>query len=133
MITIDLEHEQWYQSMIEECKAALTEGMFGARWIIIETYHNIGKRILEEEQNFTKAGYLKMSQRVSDSLGKSQRTIEQAIQFARKFPDLEALPAGKNVSWHKICTELLPEPKEKETTEECKHLFICQKCGKKYE
>jgi len=28
-----------------------------------------------------------------------------------KFPDLSQLPEGKNISWHKICNNLLPEPK----------------------
>jgi hypothetical protein len=52
---------------------------------------------------------MKMSLHVATSLGISQRQIEQCIQFARKYPDLSLMNTGKNISWHKITQELLPE------------------------
>lgn len=112
-VKTEIVRQGWYEQLIEDCKDIIVEGVFASRWALIETYHNLGKRILGDETKFTQAGYLKMSQRVATSLGKSQRTIEQSIQFVRKFPDLSLLPDGKNISWHKICNNLLPAPKEK--------------------
>jgi len=114
-ITKPIEQEEWYRTLIEDCQAILTEGIWNYRLTLIKTYHLLGRRILEDKDNFTKGGYTidGMSQHVAISLGKSQRTIEQAIQFVRKYPDLDSLPGGKNISWHKICINLLPEQKEK--------------------
>jgi len=100
----------WYNNLVDDCKAIITEGVFTSRWALIETYHKLGQRILEDKDNFTKSGYTVdgMSQRIASSLGKSQRTVQQAIQFVRKFPDMGALPKGKNISWNKVCNELLP-------------------------
>lgn len=113
-ITKSIEQEEWYQSLIEDCQAILTEGIWNYRLTLIKTYHLLGDRILEDKDNFTKGGYTidGMSSHVATSLGKSQRTIERAIQFRQKFPELDMLPEGKNISWHKICNTLLPEPKE---------------------
>lgn len=104
----------WYQHLIEDCRAILVETAFTARWAIIEGYHSLGKRILED---YDKVKRLRMPdsslvQRVGLSLGKKRTTIYLAIQFARKFPDLNMLPEGKNVSWRVICQKYLPEPKE---------------------
>lgn len=129
-----LEDEEWYQALVEDCRAILTEGIFNYRWTLIKTYHLLGQRILEDESKFTKAGYLTdvMSSHVTTSLGTSQRTIERAIQFVRTYSDLDKLPEGKNISWHKICNDLLPEPKG-----ECQHkwekvdCWQCEKCSKK--
>lgn len=117
-----IENQDWYKALIEECRAIMVEGVFRSRMELIETYHILGDRILEDEKNFTKGGYTVdgMSKRVATSLGKSQRTIELAIQFAIKFPDLEEwiekTSEGKNISWHKIVKNYLPEPKENKIT-----------------
>ncbi len=108
----------WYQALVEDCEAIITEGVFTSRWSLIQTYHNLGKRILEENDNFDREKIYgkEIVQRVSASLQKSERTVLKAIQFARIFPDLDALPEGKNISWHKICNNLLPKPKEQQET-----------------
>lgn len=46
---------------------------------------------------------------MSQSLGKSKRTIERAIQFAKQYPDLNELPEGKNTSWYQICSKYLSD------------------------
>ncbi len=113
-VEIKLESQGWYQQLIEECKDIVVEGVFASRWALIETYHNLGKRILAENDNFERSKIYgeKICSRVSISLGKSRQTIQRTIQFARNFPDLSQLPEGKNISWHKICNNLLPAPKE---------------------
>ena len=115
---IILETENWFKALIEDLRAILTEGIFNYRWTLIKTYHLFGRRILEDKDNFTKGGYTidGMSQHVATSLEKSQRTVEYALQFVRKYPDLDKLPEGKNLSWHKIVKNYLPELKENKIT-----------------
>lgn len=112
-IVKNLENEGWYYSLIDDCQSILTEGIWNYRLTLIKTYHLLGQRILEENNNFERAKIYgeKIVQHVAQSLGKSTRTIFQAIQFAKKYPNLDLLPGGKNISWHKICIELLPQPK----------------------
>ena len=107
----------WYDALVGDCKDIIVEGIFASRWALIKTYHNLGTRILAENDNFERSKiYGKaIASRVSRSLGKSTRTIERSMQFARKFPDLNLLPEGKNISWHKLCNNLLPEPKKPQT------------------
>ena len=113
-ITKSIEQEEWYKSLIEDCQSLLTEGIWNYRLTLIKTYHLLGKRILEENDNFKREKIYgeKIVSHVSQSLGQSPRTIWRAIQFVQKFPDLDMLPGGKNISWNKICNELLPEPKK---------------------
>ncbi|KKQ68589.1 MAG: hypothetical protein A2626_02820 [Candidatus Nealsonbacteria bacterium RIFCSPHIGHO2_01_FULL_38_55] len=68
----------------------------------------------EENDNFEREKIYgkKILQRVAISLGKSERTIYQAVEFAQKYPDIQKLPEGKNISWHKICNNLLPEVRQ---------------------
>tara|TARA_Y100000310_G_scaffold69685_1_gene65236 strand:- start:1540 stop:2430 length:891 start_codon:yes stop_codon:yes gene_type:complete len=110
-----VENKDWYQSLIEDCQGILIEGIWNYRLTLIKTYHLLGKRILEENDNFKREEIYgeKICSQVSNSLGKSRQTIQRAIQFYKKYPDLELLPEGKNISWHKICNVYLPKTKEK--------------------
>jgi hypothetical protein len=108
-IVINLDNQEWYQALLEELAACMVETEFSSRWALIEGYHKVGSEILAHEDKFTQAGYLKASETIAQALGKSQRQIEQCIQFARKYPDLSLMNTGKNISWHKITQELLPE------------------------
>lgn len=119
-ITTQLENQEWYKSMVEECQAIIVEGVFRSRMELIETYHHLGKRILEENNNFERQKIYgeRLCHAVAQSLGKSDRTIWRSIQFVKKFPNLEewigGIAEGKNISWHKIIQIYLPEPKEKQ-------------------
>jgi len=127
----DLVACEWYQQLIEDLKDAITECEFTARWTIIEGYHMIGKRILEEYPNFERGQIYgeEIASRVSQSLGKSKRTIERAIQFARQYPDLNLLPEGKNTSWHQICNKYLPKPSDKTGKPQTEEYAVCPRCG----
>jgi len=122
---------EWYQALISDCKALIVESEFISRWSIVECYHALGERICEENDNFKRSEvYGKdVTSKVAVSLNKSPRTVQKAIQFYKKYPDLDKLPAGKNTSWHQICNKLLPEPSDKEP-EPCQHepITICRKC-----
>ena len=128
---IKLNNEDWFEALITDCKATLDKAVFNSRQELIIGYHEVGIRILEENERFEKAGLsgAQIIATVAQGANKSSRTIYQAVQFARKFPDLDKLPLGKNISWHKIVNDYLPEPKnphkcEFQKVERCKH------CGK---
>ncbi len=108
-IVTDVKTQDWYKALITELDACIVETSFSARDAIIQGKHFIGKEILAHEEQFSEAGYLKASELIAQDLGKSQRDIEQCIQFARKYPDLSLLPQGKAISWHIITRDLLPE------------------------
>ena len=127
----ELVSTEWYQALVEECNAIIIETEFTARWALVEGYHQLGKRILKENDNFERAKIYgqEITAHVSQSLGKHKRTIERAIQFYKKYPDLNKLPEGKNTSWHKIVNKyLIEKPQElKRKTITCPH------CGKEIE
>lgn len=110
-----MENEEWYIALIEDCNAIVTEKLHEYRLTFIECYHLLGQRILKENNNFERSKIYgeKIVQRVAESMGKSKRTVQNAVKFAKKYPDLSELPGGKEMSWHKICNNLLPEMDDK--------------------
>ena len=99
--------EELSNNLIEECKDILTEAVFTSRWSLVEGYWTLGQRLREETSDMTK-----IVQLVAVGLRIKERTIWYAIQFFDKYPSLDTIPEGKNISWHKICNKYLPEPKE---------------------
>ena len=121
--------QPWYQTLVDELKDIIIESEFTARWTVVEGWHMVGKRILQDEANFTNGGYTLdgLSKQVATSLEKSQRTVEYAIQFARKYPELNECPVGKEASWHSVC-KLLSSPSG-ETKQQKEDFIVCKSCG----
>ncbi len=107
--------ESWYNQLIEELTNIITETSFTSRWSLVEGYHQVGTRILQENENFERAKIYNQDivQRVATSLGKKSRTIYYAMQFAKTYPDLNLLPEGKDTSWHHIVNKYLTDGTEK--------------------
>ena len=104
--------DNWEQTLIDDCKAIATEALTLSRWELIAGYHALGRRIVDETNLDRKATYgKKILKRISESIKTSERNIYYAIQFYEKYPKLDKLPGGKNVSWSKI-VKSLPEPKQ---------------------
>ncbi len=114
-LIITVESQDWFVNLIEECKDIIVETGFQSRWILIEGYHQVGTRILQENNNFERAKIYGQDilQHVANSLGKSQRTLYYAVQFAKMYPDLNLLPEGKNLSWSHIINKYLTDGIEK--------------------
>ena len=124
----------WYQSLIDDCQSIIVEAEFTSRWVIVEGYHSLGMRILQDEPKMVQGGSTlrETLSRVTKLLNTSERTLYRAVQFAKKYPDLDLLPEGKNVSWRKICNEYLPEHKEPvqpEFDENIEMQHECPECG----
>ena len=107
--------EQWYVSLIDDCKDIIVEAEFQSRWSLVEGYHQVGIRILQENSNFERSRIYgeNIVQRIAESLQRKPRTIYYAVQFAKTYPDLDLLPEGKNTSWHRIVDKYLTDGKDK--------------------
>ena len=101
--------------LLEELKGIVTEGVFTSRWALIETYHKVGQILVEHETELP-------IKEVATELKMKERVLFQCRQFFRTYPDINKLPNGKAISWHKIANQLLPTPKADKPTEEEKLL-----------
>ncbi len=132
-----IQTQDWYEQLISELKEILTEMSFSLRWGLIETYHAIGRRILQEQENFERSQIYGMQrvEMIAEALGKKPRTIYYAIEFAKKYPELSMLKEGKNISWHSIVHNHLRNQEIEKCDHEFEEIFIpmlkCAKCGKK--
>jgi N6-adenosine-specific RNA methylase IME4 len=112
-IQVKLENQEWYQGLVKDCRAIITEAVFTSRWALVEGYWNLGERI-ENDDNFKKfsKGNQSSLQDLAKNLSISERTLYYARQAYNKFPKLDKIPEGKNISWNKLITLYLPAPKE---------------------
>lgn len=103
-------NNDWFQTMIDDCRAIMVEHEFVSRWALVEGYHELGLRILKENDNFERSKIYggEVVAKTAEALNKSKQTVWFSIQFVRKYPDLNTLPEGKNTSWHKITQKYLP-------------------------
>lgn len=111
--------EEWFDALVEDCKAIVTEAVFTHNWSLVEGYHQLGERIVTDS-NYKKWEQGKAGVVLSDLIkltGIAAPTIYRAIRFYEKYPDLSLLPEGKNVTWNKVITKYLPEEKEEEPPE----------------
>lgn len=117
---------KWYEELLEDCQNIITEAVFTSSWALIQGYHELGSRINTDTHNFERQEVYgkKIAKRIAESLGKSERTINYAIAFATKFPQLDSFPSGKDMSWRRIIQEELTEGETKEKL----HKY-CPDCG----
>jgi len=122
---MQLTKQDWYLSLIEDVDALRVEGVFNHHWILIETYHQIGRRISLEKEELEERGMTlnELLQSLARDIGKGQRMLRYAVKFYELFPDLGDLPEGKNVTMNKIIQIYLTEGKEKKTK-----LYRCPQC-----
>ncbi len=120
-----------FQALVDECKAIITETVFASRWALVEGYHALGERIQTDEgwQKYAKQN-LSCLQNLAKTIGISERTLYYAIQFYDKYPNLDEVPEGKNISWAKLVRKYLPTTAR--TPTDCMHnpVVICQICRK---
>lgn len=127
--------DDWYRALVDDLKSAITESVFNSRWALIEGYYYLGQRIIEARPQFKAQGMRdgEIVQCIADAIEKSPRTVYQSIQLVRKYPKMDMLPDGKNISWYKLCNKYLPEPREKETIEKQARVCTCPICGNTHE
>jgi hypothetical protein len=130
---MELVSQEWFEQLVGECQSILTEFGFISNLNRVRMYHELGKRILEDNSNFERSEIYGeyVTARVAESLNIGERTVQYAIAFAIKYPaidwdsaELGGLPHGKAITWTKVVHELLPEG-EKKVKEEKR----CPNCG----
>lgn len=116
-------------NLLDEIQGLFTEGEFNSRWTLIETYHEVG-RIICTRLNGNRTDILHA---IAPQIGKSVRSLWYATKFYETYPDINALPEGKNITWNKIVTKHLTATTQKE---KCKHehreivsFEKCEDCG----
>lgn len=122
---------EWYQNMVTDCKAIVTERLYRSRQEVIEGWHEVGRRILTDPhyKKFSH-GNGDIKKQLAADIGASVKTLYYAIQFFEKFPTLESLPElpeGKNISWRKIIQKYLPSPSGNDNPELA--MCTCKDCG----
>lgn len=103
----ELIKQEWYENLIEECRVIITEAVFTSRWALVEGYWKLGERIREEGDKITK-----LLQQVAVDTKVSERTLWYALQTYDKYPDINKIPEGKNITWKKLITKYLTAPKK---------------------
>ena len=82
----------------EELRSLLTEAIFNHRWILLEGYHSVGEVVFKKKLEIEK---------VAQWTGQRPKTIHYCLELYKKYPNINSVPDGKNVSWYKI-TKTLP-------------------------
>ena len=122
--------EKW-DYLVEQINATITEAVHNSRWFLIEGYWNIGKLIREEvnpkEGKFT----TQLLTDLSVVVNLSKRTLWRALACFDKYPDIQQIPEGKNISWHKLITKYLPETTKPEREPKVT-IRKCSECGGYY-
>ncbi len=115
IIVAEPDTNEWYDALVEECKAIIVEAKFTSRWALVEGYHLLGERIVTDQNyQWHAKGNMSYFQDLGNKIGVSKSTLYYAIQFYEKYPDLSLVPEGKAISWNKIVTKYLPEPEQEE-------------------
>lgn len=137
----DLIKSDWYDELIEDCRAIIAEAHFSVQTELLKGKWEIGKRIMQDELQLERAGYgEQVVEALSGPLEVSPQTLWKCIQFYKKFKfeDFsEVMPKieidGKTPSWYRVCREVLPEHKQNNDLSECKHeQLMCLKCRKHF-
>ncbi len=124
LITMNYKISDEYILLIDDCKAILTEGIYRSRQELIDTYKQLGERIITDPlyKKWGQNTQGKFMRDLRDDIGQGISTLYYSIQFYERLSNPEKYPEfsttvekyGKNISWTKI-KALLPQSKEEET------------------
>ena len=130
----DLINSEWFKHLVDELKTNIIERRYRIASELLELKWYIGDRILQDIGSFERSKVYgkQVVILVSESLNCSERELYRCIQFRKKYPDLDNLPEGKKISWHKIVNKYLPEKTRKDGSDPpCphRHLEILIRCA----
>jgi len=112
-----IKNEPFFQSLIEDCRDIVIESSFASRWSLVEGYHQLGSRILQDEDKLVSvSGGTSLRSALHDIaklVGKRERSLYYAVEFVRMFPDINALPEGKDLNWYRIVHKYLTTESDK--------------------
>lgn len=114
--------EEWYVSLLEDCKAVVVERYYNANDEILAGKWEVGKRISEENDNMERKKVYgkRIIENLSKDLKVSTSDLFNCVQFYKEYNAEEfdairgTLPEGKNITWYKMTNKYLGERKDKE-------------------
>lgn len=105
------------EEQIDELRACFVEAEFASHWALIAGYHHAGALIKSINMP---------AQDLAEKVGRSERTINYAIKLYERYPRLDKIPEGKNITMNKLITKYLTTPKGKEHIH--KWITVCSSC-----
>ena len=133
----DLINSEWFKHLVDELKTNIIERRYRIASELLELKWYIGDRILQDIGSFERSKVYgkQVVMLVSESLNCSERELYRCIQFRKKYPDLDNLPEGKKISWHKIVNKYLSnKPTAGKDPEDApcphRHLEILIRCAR---
>lgn len=120
--------ENWYQSLVDECRGHIIEARTASAWTLIVAYHAVGCRIISEKQKFEGKGIYgqQIADKVAKSIGINRQYVFDAVKFAEKYPDIQMFPGDKSLTWNRVRQQYLMTAEQKEKEEKSKN---CPNCG----
>jgi len=106
--------------LIGELRATFVEAEFASHWALITGYHRAGELIKQINMK---------PHDLAERIGRSERTIQYAVKLYDKYPRLDKIPEGKNISMNKLITKYLTTPSDKQHKHQW--ITICSGCKKK--
>lgn len=136
----ELRATDFYQSLLDDCKAVITEKMFNSRVEIIEGKWELGKRINEENEQMERVKIYgkRIIETLAEDLNVSTSNLWTCMQFYNRFPEktfskvLENLPEGKDISWYLIMTKYLTKVPILEQERKIFHIKIIELALRKW-
>ena len=100
------DNTNWYDDLVRDVRILEFEG-------VVATKHAIGKRILDDFKKFGKPEYgARKVERLAKDVGIQKRELYRCVQFADKYPALEKCHGVTQLSWRRVVSDLLPEPRQ---------------------
>ena len=84
---------------VEEFTDLYVENSFHVRWTEIEFYHDLGMALLEVQDLKPYAKAIK----------KHESFLKTCVEFYKKYPNLNEVPFGKDISWSRLRKEFETE------------------------
>ncbi len=139
----DFTQDGWYESLIKSIKQAVDEYTtesgelrFALKWAEVQVMHKIGQLVADSENRVQHVSLL--VKEVSRSIKLSERNVYYCLSFVRTYPELQAAPEGKSISWNRLKKVYLTEGGSVGSATECPHgewtevtIRICGLCGKR--
>jgi hypothetical protein len=96
----------WYASLVDDCRAALTTKHGEAKQAVIEAWHYVGARVFQESHIPDRYGKGIIA-KIAKDLGCSSRNVYYAVNLYERFPVLSDAPWGPSESFHSVCQKHL--------------------------
>jgi hypothetical protein len=123
----------WYKKLVEDCHVIRIEFWFKKNMTEMEGYYEIGKRILDDNNNFDRAKIYgqKLIDKLKNSLGINEKYIRASMRLAKEYKTFDDLISflnvkdGKNLNMRTVMAQIEGrEDKPKEGPE----YITCTQC-----